>query len=120
MKVFNTPQFFFSHRGLGQTGKAEDRAMSSWMKSLVISGCLATSMVWVVGCSALMPHKFCEQELAETQAKLAQTSQLANNLSLQLKQQRAELEKVKRVNAANVRREKEQAMLQIDAKREQL
>ena len=94
--------------------------MSSRVKSLVIRGCLATSMLWVVGCSGMMSHKFCEQELADTQAKLAQTTQLANNLSLQLQQQRAELDKVKRVNAANVRREKEQAMLQIDAKRAEL
>jgi hypothetical protein len=90
------------------------------MKSLLITGFLATSMVWGAGCSALSPHKFCEEELAETRAKLAQTSQLASNLSRQLQQQHAELETMKRVNAANVRREKEQAMVQIDAKREQL
>jgi hypothetical protein len=94
--------------------------MFSQMKLLLIPGLLATLMVSTVGCDALNPHRFCEAELADTKAQLAQTSQLATNLQAQVQQQRAELDTVKKLNAANVRREKEQALIQIEAKREQL
>jgi len=94
--------------------------MPSRMRSSFITGVLAISMTWIAGCDALNPHRMCEAELNETKAQLAQTSQLANNLQTQVQQQRAELETVKKLNAADVRREKEQALIQIEAKREQL
>ena len=94
--------------------------MLSQMKSLLITGLLASLMLSTAGCDALNPHRFCEAELADTKAQLAQTQQLANNLQAQVRQQRAELDAVKKVNAANVRREKERALNQIEAKREQL
>jgi hypothetical protein len=94
--------------------------MLSHMKSFVITGLLATLMVSTAGCDALNPHRFCEAELADTKAQLAQTSQLAEKLQEQVREQRAELDAVKKVNATNVRREKEQALTQIEAKREEL
>lgn len=90
------------------------------MKSLLITGLFATSMLATAGCSALNPHRMCEAELAETKAQLAQTSQLANKLQAQVQQQRAELDAVKKISAANVRHEKERALIEIEAKREQL
>jgi len=62
----------------------------------------------------------CEQELAETRARLAQTSQLADKLSVQLKEQQAELSDLKQHNVEDVRREKEQALTQIEAERQAL
>jgi hypothetical protein len=94
--------------------------MLSQMKSLLIAGLLATSMLPMAGCDALNPHRFCEAELADTKAQLAQTQQLANHLQAQVQEQKAELETVKKLNASNVRREKEKALNQIEAKREQL
>jgi len=94
--------------------------MLSRMKLWLIGGLLAASMLPMAGCDALNPHRFCEAELADTKAQLAQTQQLANNLQAQVRQQRAELDTMKKVNATNIRREKEQALTQIEAKREQL
>lgn len=88
-------------------------------KTVLIAGLLATSMS-LVGCDALNPHKMCEAELTETKAQLAHTQQIAKNLSVRLQQQQAELDSIKRVNAANVRREKQQAVSEIDSKRAQL
>ncbi len=90
------------------------------MKFLLIAGLLASSLVSAVGCSALDPRRMCEKELADTRAKLEQTSQLANKLSAQLKAQQAELLDLKQHNAEDVRREKEQALAQIEIKRQEL
>ena len=90
------------------------------MEFLMIAGLLASSLVSVMGCSALDPRRMCEKELADTRAKLEQTSQLANKLSAQLKAQQAELLDLKQHNAEDVRREKEQALAQIEIKRQEL
>ena len=90
------------------------------MKWSLMTGLLATAMVSTLGCSALNPHRMCEAELADTKAQLAQTSQLANKLQVQVREQRAELDAVKKISSANVRREKEHALVEIEAKREQL
>lgn len=96
------------------------KKMVSDMKSLLIIGLLASSPAWAAGCGALSPHRICEQELADTRAQLDQTTQLANKLSAQLKAQQAELSDLKQHNVADVRREKEQALAQIEIKRQQL
>lgn len=100
--------------------RAMTEKVTSCVKSLLIIGLIGASLVSVSGCSALDPRRMCEEELAETRAKLAQTSQLANSMETQLQAQRAELIALKRHNAESVRREKEQALDQIEAKRQQL
>jgi len=62
----------------------------------------------------------CEKELADTRAQLEQTSRLANGLSAQLRAQQAELQDLKELNVEDVRREKEQALAQIEIKRQEL
>jgi len=90
------------------------------MKVLVNIGLLVLLPAWVAGCSSLDPRRMCEQELADTRAKLDQTSQLANELSAQLRGQQAEIRELKEHNVADVRREKEQALAQIEIKRQEL
>jgi len=89
-------------------------------KSPLTIGLLAWSLAWAFGCSALDPRRMCEKELADTRAQLEQTSQLANKLSVQLKAQQAELLELKQHNLQDVRREKEQALTQIEIKRQEL
>src|SRR5258708_244577 len=93
------------------------KRMLSGMKSLLIAGLLASPLGLAAGCGALDPHRMCEKELADTRGKLEQTSQLANKLSRQLKVQQAELNELKQHNVEDVRREKKQALAQIEIKR---
>ena len=97
------------------TGKATSR-----VRSLLFIGLIGSSLASAIGCGALDPRRMCEQELAETRARLAQTSQLADKLSVQLKEQQAELSDLKQHNVEDVRREKEQALTQIEAERQAL
>jgi hypothetical protein len=90
------------------------------MKFLANIGLLVCLLVWATGCSALDPRRMCEKELADTRAKLDQTSQLAGRLSAQLQAQEAELQTLKQHNVEDVRREKEQALAQLEIKRQQL
>jgi hypothetical protein len=92
----------------------------SGTQSFLIIALLVSCSVSVFGCGALNPHRMCEKELADTRAKLEQTSQLANKLSVQLKAQQAELQDLKEHNVKDVRREKEQALAQIEIKRQEL
>jgi len=97
-----------------------NKKMVSDMKSNLIIGLLASSLAWAVGCSALDPRRMCEKELADTRAQLEQTSQLANKLSTQLQAQQAELLDLKQHKVADLRREKEQALAQLEIKRQEL
>jgi septal ring factor EnvC (AmiA/AmiB activator) len=90
------------------------------LKFLVNLGLLASLVAGVAGCSALDPRKTRDKELAETRAKLDQTTQLANELSTQVKEQQAEIAELKEHNVEEVRREKEQALAQIEIKRQEL
>lgn len=87
---------------------------------LVAIGLLATSLAWATGCSAFDHHKMYEKELAETRTKLEQATQLADRLSIQVKTQEAELALLKERNVSDVRREKEQALAEIELKRQEL
>jgi hypothetical protein len=100
--------------------RVTNEKMLSRVKSLLTIGLFASSLVWGFGCSALDPRRMCEKELADTRAQLEQTSQLANRLSAQLKTQQAELLELKQHSVQDVRREKEQALAQIEIKNQEL
>ena len=78
---------------------------------------LVAPMVLVMGCST---HKMCEEELNENKLQLAKTTQLANNMAASLQTQRAELNSLKRHNVANVRRERDIALDQLDQREQEL
>jgi len=99
---------------------ASKKRMFSGIKSLLITGLLASLLPWAVGCSALDPHRICEKELADTRAQLEQTSQLANKLTSQVRAQRAELQDLKEHSVEDVRRQEAQALAQIEVKRQEL
>ena len=94
------------------------KTMVPRMTSIIVVGLFVSSVA--IGCSALDPRRMCEKELADTRAKLDRTSQLANNLSVQLQAQRAEILDLKQHNVEDVRREKEQTLAQIEIKRQEL
>jgi|SRR5271163_1431508 hypothetical protein len=90
------------------------------LKFLLNLGLVASLLAGMAGCSALNSHSMRDKELAETRAKLDQTTQLANELSTQVKEQQAEIAELKEHNVEEVRREKEQALAQIEIKRQEL
>jgi septal ring factor EnvC (AmiA/AmiB activator) len=94
--------------------------MLSRMKFFLVPGLLVPATVWVMGCAAMNPHRMCEEELADAHAQLAQTAAQEKKMSAMLRQQQAEIDSLKHVSAANVRRQKEKALAEIEAQREDL
>jgi septal ring factor EnvC (AmiA/AmiB activator) len=90
------------------------------LKFLLNLGLVASLLAVMAGCSALNSRSMRDKELAETRAKLDQTTQLANELSTQVKEQQAEIAELKEHNVEEVPREKEQALAQIEIKRQEL
>jgi septal ring factor EnvC (AmiA/AmiB activator) len=104
----------------GMAEKIMRKKVMHGMQRFLFVGLLGSTLVLAIGCNALDPRRMCEKELTETRAKLDQTSQLASRLSEQLKAQQAELRDLKQHNVEDVRREKEQALAQIEIKRQEL